>query len=130
LSRVQVSSFVTVWDNISLWAVKSANKLEEMAFHVVLCMTVSLQGTHFTHTFEYQRSWHFLCCLKDSGSLSGCDVSVLVNYFISTLQYFWTKSCDRMAAGKQIIELCSSLSEAITLFAQWPTVLLSTIALP
>jgi hypothetical protein len=41
---VQVSSAVTVWDKVSLWALKYANKLEEMTFHVVLCLTVGLQG--------------------------------------------------------------------------------------
>lgn len=53
----QVSSDVTVWDMKACpSASKHANNSEEMAFLLVLCSTVRLQGTLLSHTFKYPRS--------------------------------------------------------------------------
>ena len=40
--------------------------------------------------------------------LSGCEVSMLVNDSISTLQHFRTNGCDKTASIRQILELCIS----------------------
>jgi len=47
LSPFQVSSAVR--DNVSLWDLKCANKLEEMTFHIVLCLSVSKEPISYTY---------------------------------------------------------------------------------
>ena len=73
-------------------------------------------NTSFAH-------WKTVCWLL------GCDVSILVNNGISMLQHFRTDSYDRTAWVKQLFSFALPVSEAITLFPQWPTVLLPTAAL-
>ena len=54
----QVSTGVTIWERkVSPTSSKFVNISEEMAFLLVFCWTVRLQGAQLAHTFKYPTSW-------------------------------------------------------------------------
>jgi hypothetical protein len=77
---------------------KHTNNSKEMAFLLVLCSNIRIQGTHLMHVLE----------CPDLEWCDECDVSILMNNGISMWQHFMTDSYDRTAWARQIMHLCSS----------------------
>jgi len=89
----------------------------------------------FAHTVEYPKASIIAIALsitgwKLYGQLPTCDAPMRLNNAIGALQHVWVGGCGRTPRPRSIMQLRSPLPEALTLWIQRPTVLLSTEQLP
>ena len=89
----------------------------------------------FAHTVEYPKASIIAIALsitgwKLYGQLPTCDAPMRLNNAIGALQHVWAGGCGRTPRPRSIMQLRSPLPEALTLWIQRPTVLLSTEQLP
>lgn len=133
--RIQVLLALTFRDwKVSPSASKRANP-EEMTFLSVLCSSVWFRGTHIVHTFQDPRSrmmWMLLPLLTER---LNANCRVVMRQSTQTMASAPCGISGVTAQTERPEQGCSwssafPVSEAVTLFTQRPSVLLSTAALP